>query len=350
MSPNLEQHAARLLGRALVDIQAPPLEDARVLVTGAAGSIGEALVTRLCDLGVAHVTALDRAETRLFRLGERLRATRPTANVELALADVCDRHSVARAFARARPTVVLHAAAYKHVPMLEAFPRAAILNNLSGTRVIADACADAGAKLVFISTDKAVAPISVMGASKRACELYLAARSSQDSAFTPSTVRFGNVLGSRGSVLEILSGQLDARAPMTLTHPEMRRFFLAPGEAVGFVLWASSAPDAAGVYVLDTGAPLAITDLARRLASDPDQPIVFIGARPGERLEERLMHDDERRVSTSHPHVVRLEGAEASSGVLAACDALCELARSDAPDPELLASLSALVPSLERVA
>lgn len=337
MLPDLDTHAARLLGRPLVDLAVAPLGRARVLVTGAAGSIGAALVARLLEQGV-HVTALDRDETNLFRLLDAHPDAASRGRLTPELADVTDPPGVEAAFARARPELVLHAAAYKHVPLLEAFPRAALTNNLVGTQVVADACAARRLRMVFVSTDKAVAPVSVMGASKLACELALRAREDVDVAI----VRFGNVLGSRGSVLEVLSRQLARGRPMTLTHPDMRRFFLAPREAVDFVLCAASL--AAGTYVLDTGAPIAIVDLARRLAGAPDPEVVFVGARAGERLDERLHDDTERLGETSTPHIFRVMPAAPSSRD--ALGELLDLTVGGASDDDLRAALAALAPSL----
>lgn len=273
----------------------------RVLVTGAGGTIGSELVRQVAAFGPAHVALVENSEFNLYVIDRDLSERWPDLPRTALLGDVRDPKRLAVIFARERPELVFHAAAFKHVPLSEINPEEAILTNTIGTRNVADACRAAGtAAMVLISTDKAVNASSVMGASKRAAELacQALARSGGPTRFV--TVRFGNVLGSTGSVIPLFEHQLAAGLPLTVTHPDVTRYFMTVKEAVELVLLATAIPaDEAGrdaIFILDMGEPVRIQDLARqmvRLAGKKPAgaaDIVFTGLRPGEKLAEELAH------------------------------------------------------------
>jgi len=298
-----------LLGRSTHNIDVRPIqtliEGRRVLVTGAGGSIGSELARQISAFNPFSLVLLDNAEFSLYSISKELRTAYADLDIQQCLANICDRAVVWRTFERFRPELVFHAAALKHVDIVENHPLAATATNALGTRNIADAAASFGALgAIFISTDKAVNPVSVLGATKRAGELYWAASNHQASQKTNFvTVRFGNVLGSSGSVIPLFTDQLSKGGPLTVTHPDVERYFMTIPEAVRLVLTASSIGtsglDFAPIYVLDMGQPIKIVDLARqmiRLAGyepDRDIKIVFTGLRPGERLTEYLEYNNE---------------------------------------------------------
>ncbi len=270
----------------------------RVLVTGAAGSIGSELCRQALRFGASRLVALDQNETGLFSLEAELRRRFPGAELRVVVADVRDAARVAAIVAREAPAVVYHAAAYKHVPMMELYPCEAVRTNVEGTRNALAASLDAGVEaFVLISTDKAVNPSSVMGATKRVAEALV--HEVPDGATRALAVRFGNVIGSRGSVLGTFEAQVRARQPVTVTHPSMERYFMVTSEAVQLVLEASAIGRHRQVLVLDMGQPVKIVDLARDvirfygLEPDVDIPIVYTGVRPGEKLFEELLTAEE---------------------------------------------------------
>jgi len=281
------------------------ITDRTALVTGAAGSIGTELCLQLLRFGATRLVALDFNETGLFYLESDLSQRFPDRDVRVVVADVRDARQIERILEAEKPFAVYHAAAYKHVPMMEAFPCEAVRTNVEGTRnVLHAACRSGADAFVLISTDKAVNPTSVMGTTKRIAELVVR---DQESAQTRCmTVRFGNVLGSRGSVLKTFQDQVEARQPITVTHPEMERFFMVTSEAVQLVLQASVIGDSGQVLVLDMGEPVRIADLAEDvirfygLEPHADVPIVFSGIRPGEKLYEELLTEEEGSKATSH--------------------------------------------------
>jgi FlaA1/EpsC-like NDP-sugar epimerase len=282
----------------------------RVLVTGAGGSIGRELVDQISKLDPAHMTLLDNSEYALFNVERALSKNAPDLPCEAVIADVRDAQKLGRVFAAERPQLVFHAAALKHVPMVEANRLEGLATNVLGSARVADAARAAGVDtFVQISTDKAVNPTSVMGASKRMAEMYCQALDREAGGTRFVTVRFGNVLGSTGSVVELFRGQLQAGGPLSVTHPDMTRYFMTAREAVELVLQASAMgnedPSGDGrIFVLDMGEPVRIMDLARqmiRLAGfDPDTEIgiEIIGARPGEKLFEEVLHGAEEHVAT----------------------------------------------------
>jgi O-antigen biosynthesis protein WbqV len=295
----------------------------RVLVTGAGGTIGGELARQVAALGPAMLVLLDHGEFLLYEIDLELREKHPDVPRRAVLADVRDEARVRRLFEDIKPELVFHAAALKHVPMVENDPLEGVLTNAFGTRVVAEAARSVGtAAMVFISTDKAVNPTSVMGASKRLAEMYCQALDREArhgrAGMRCITVRFGNVLGSTGSVVPLFRRQLERGGPLTVTHPDMRRYFMTVREAVGLVLQASvvgttdpadQPPELAegGIFVLDMGQPVKIVDLARRmirlagLRPDEDVEIRFTGLRPGERLYEELFHGQEPPRPTAFP-------------------------------------------------
>ena len=295
----------------------------RVLITGAGGTIGGELARQVAALGPGELVLLDHGEFVLYEIDLELRESHPDVPRRAVLADIRDEARIRRLFEEIRPELVFHAAAYKHVPMVENDPAEGLLTNAYGTRVVADAARAAGTEtMVFISTDKAVNPSSVMGASKRLAEMYCQALDVQARAGSGGmrcvTVRFGNVLGSTGSVVPLFRRQLERGGPLTVTHPDMRRYFMTVREAVGLVLQASvvGAEDRAdqppelaegGIFVLDMGDPVKIVDLARRmirlsgLRPEKDVEIRFTGLRPGEKLYEELFHGQEPPRPTAFP-------------------------------------------------
>ena len=294
----------------------------RVLVTGAGGSIGSELCRQVASLGPGSMVLLDSSEYALWQIGLEL-ADGAAVGLSSVIADVRDRGRLREVFEAHRPELVFHAAALKHVPMVEANPLEGLLTNAVGTRNVADAARASGADaMVVISTDKAVNPSSLMGASKRLAEIYcqgLHVRRGDAAEGTRFvTVRFGNVLGSTGSVVPVFRRQLERGGPLTVTHPDMQRYFMTVTEAVGLVLQASVAGGergtaearalaAGGIFVLDMGAPLRIDDLARQmirlagLRPDVDVAIAYTGLRPGEKLFEELFHGQEPPVPTGYP-------------------------------------------------
>jgi FlaA1/EpsC-like NDP-sugar epimerase len=339
-----------LLGRPAVDLDTPELQrflaGKRVLVTGAGGSIGSEICRQTMRFCPQRLLMLERAENSLFEIDRELRHNWVGADIRPCIGDVCDANRVRQIFEAEAPQVVFHCAAHKHVPMMEAHPCEAIKNNIFGTKTVADAAAAAAVTcFVLVSTDKAVNPTSVMGATKRFAELYVqslnAAQggdaetrrhgdaergrgsfsivdvsfpvsprlrvSGSSSATRFLAVRFGNVLGSSGSVVPIFQKQIEAGGPLTVTHPEMRRFFMTIPEASQLVMQAGAIGQGGEIFVLDMGAQIRILDLAieliRRSGLEPhrDIEIRFSGIRPGEKLYEELANDDEQTQPTTHP-------------------------------------------------
>jgi FlaA1/EpsC-like NDP-sugar epimerase len=303
------------------DAMARLIQGRRVIVTGAGGTIGSELARQVAALGPELLVLLDNGEYALWQIDLELAETYPEAHRHALIADIRDEARVRAVFEEFRPELVFHAAALKHVPMVEDNPLEGLLTNAAGTRHVADAARTVAARaMVLISTDKAVNPTSVMGASKRLAEMYcqaleIAARNAGQ-GMRCITVRFGNVLGSTGSVVPLFQRQLARGGPLTVTHPDMRRYFMTVREAVGLVLQASvlgvgdvdlPAVRDGGIFVLDMGEPVKIVDLARqivRLAGlhpDVDVQIRFTGLRPGEKLHEELFHGQEPPVPTGQP-------------------------------------------------
>ncbi len=302
-----------LLGREPVDIDLDTLSEyingKRVLVTGASGSIGKELSRQISHLGPARLILLDRDESGLYYLNQELHQE-DFYNAEVFVGDVTIPERVSFVFERFRPQLVFHAAAYKHVPMMELQSTEAITNNVLGTQNVARAAGAYGAsKFINVSTDKAVNPVNVMGATKRLAEMLVKDIAIEYPETVYTSVRFGNVLGSRGSVVPTFKQQIEAGGPVTVTHPEMIRYFMTIPEAVSLILQAGAMADAYGTYVLEMGRPVRITDLAHKMIEimgAPNVQIKFIGLRPGEKLKEELFEEGEERKQTEHPMVFQL--------------------------------------------
>jgi FlaA1/EpsC-like NDP-sugar epimerase len=308
-----------LLGREPVDIDLDALSDyinsKRVLVTGAGGSIGKELSRQISRLGPAKLILLDRDESGLYYLNTELRRE-DFYDTEVFVGDVTHSERVSFAFETFRPQLVFHAAAYKHVPMMEQQATEAIVNNVLGTLNVARAAGAYGtSKFINVSTDKAVSPVNVMGATKRLAEMVVRELSHQYPETIYASVRFGNVLGSRGSVVPTFRQQIEAGGPVTVTHPDMIRYFMTIPEAVSLILQAGAMAEGYGTYVLEMGRPVAITDLARKMIEimgAPNVSIKFVGLRPGEKLKEELSEEGEQRDTTDHPMVFRLSSENMS--------------------------------------
>ncbi len=307
-----------LLGRPQTPLDRRAMEDLirgrRILVTGAGGSIGSELARQVAGFQPAALYLVDNNEYALYEIDREIAGTFPALRWSALIADVRHRDRVQRLMQSVRPELVFHAAALKHVPLVEDNACEGVLTNIFGTINVADACRAAGvAAMVLISTDKAVNPTSVMGATKRAAEMYAQARNVEPGAngFRIVTVRFGNVLGSTGSVVPLFQKQLAGGGPLTVTHPEMTRYFMTIREAVELVLEASAVGSGdihadGRIFVLDMGEPVKIVELARqmiRLAGhvpDKDVAITFTGIRPGEKLYEEVFHDAETTIVANH--------------------------------------------------
>lgn len=303
-----------LLGRRPVQLDwtavRTQLANRRVLVTGGGGSIGSELCRQVARLGAQSLTVLERSELNLYTIEQELRGEFPDLVFEPALGDCGDAAACDRVFARARPEVVFHAAAFKQVPLLERQLREAFRNNVLGTRVAAEAAARHGSGcFVLISTDKAVNPSSIMGATKRIAEIWCQ-NFARQSTTRFVTVRFGNVLDSAGSVVPLFREQIRQGGPVTVTHPEVRRYFMTIPEACQLILQASVLGHGGEIFALDMGEPIRIRDLAEQMirlagkAPGREVEIVYTGLRPGEKLFEELFHPQEHYTTTAHEKIL----------------------------------------------
>jgi FlaA1/EpsC-like NDP-sugar epimerase len=361
-----------VLGREQVEVDfhevASYLEGHTVLVTGAGGSIGSELCRQIARVRPARLILVDNAEGPLFEIERELVAERDFTAALTKLVDVKDRKALRReVFEKYQPTVVFHAAAYKHVAMLNTHPLASVRNNVVGTRILAELAVEFGVeRFVLISTDKAVNPKNVMGQSKALCEWIVESFGHRRDVRTRFVaVRFGNVLNSSGSVIPIFRKQIERGGPVTVTHPEMTRYFMTIPEAVSLVVQAAAIGGRGQVFVLDMGEPVRIVDLAQnmirlsgkepRLPDDPtttprDVRIVFVGSKAGEKYHEELWGEDETAGETSHPKILRLSRPPVDPEWLA--EQLAELERlADEGDTlELVGKLQKVVANPQRVA
>ena len=290
------------------------LRGKRILITGAAGSIGSEIVRQVAQFGPAEMTLIDQAETPMHDIRMMMARRFPNIKNETIVSNIANKEHMEKIFEAHRPEYVFHAAAYKHVPMMEDDPSIAVQNNIYGTRVIADLAVKYGTlKFVMISTDKAVNPTNVMGCSKRICEIYCqslnqAIMEGKVSGVTQFvTTRFGNVLGSNGSVIPIFKQQIRAGGPVTVTHPDIVRFFMLIPEACRLVLEAGTMGKGGEIFVFDMGKPVKIVDLAKRmiaLSGATDVEIKFTGLRNGEKLYEEVLNDKEGTIPTSNPKIM----------------------------------------------
>lgn len=297
------------IGHQVVEKQ---LANKRILVTGGAGSIGSEIVRQVAKHNPSFLLILDQAETPLYSLELEIRQFFPNLNCKFVLADISNGYRMEELFSEYKFDVVYHAAAYKHVPMIEENPHESIFVNIHGTKLLASyACKYKVDRFVMVSTDKAVNPTNVMGASKRVAELFVQALQNEDCNDTKFiTTRFGNVLGSNGSVIPHFRMQIENGGPVTITHPEIVRYFMTIPEACELVLQAGAMGNGGEIYVFDMGKPVKILDLATRMIKlyglEPhlDIPITFTGLRPGEKLYEELLSDDTTTLPTNHKQIL----------------------------------------------
>lgn len=303
-----------LLGRDPVDLDIDGIEKyikgKTILVTGAGGSIGSEVCRQIANFSPEELVLLGHGENSIYAIEMELRRNIPDLNISTEIADVQDRDKMFKIMNTRRPHVIFHAAAHKHVPLMERNPEEAVKNNIIGTRNVAEAASNANVNtFVMISTDKAVNPTSVMGATKRIAEMII-----QHMDMVSSTrfvaVRFGNVLGSRGSVIPLFKDQIQAGGPVTVTDPKMVRYFMTIPEASRLVLQAGALAEGGEVFVLDMGEPVKIVDLARNLIklsgyTEDEIPIVFTGMRPGEKMFEELLGEDEVHSEQVYPKIYR---------------------------------------------
>ncbi len=302
---------SRLLGRDEIHVVSPAagaeIADRVVLVTGAGGSIGSELCRQVFGFGPRRLVMLDHDESNLHRLQLELWGEGLLDNDDAVVADIRDRDRIDQIFAETRPDVVFHAAAHKHLPLLEKHPCEAVKSNIRGTEnVLWAALKHEAAKFILISTDKAADPTSVLGATKRLAEILV--QEERGAATHVAAVRFGNVLGSRGSLLTVLAEQLRSNLPITVTHPDMTRFFMTIEEAAGLVVEAAHLAGSGEIFVLDMGQPVRILDVAQsfaQLMNHPDVEVRFTGMREGEKLNESLFSEHEQALPTPHPRIFR---------------------------------------------
>jgi FlaA1/EpsC-like NDP-sugar epimerase len=296
------------------------LKDKTVLVSGAAGSIGSEIVRQVLNFNPKKVIILDQAETPLHHLSLELHKNHYSSKISIVIADVRDYETMSKMFKSYKPQVVFHAAAYKHVPLMEENPSQAILTNIVGTKNLADlACEHNVMKFVMVSTDKAVNPSNVMGASKRIAEKYVQslqiknAKENNLKATKFITTRFGNVLGSNGSVVPLFTKQIANGGPVTITHPDIIRYFMTIPEACQLVLEAGAMGKGGEIYIFDMGKPVKIIDLANKMIKlagfipDKDIMIEIVGLRPGEKLYEELLNDTSKTIPTYHEKIMIAE-------------------------------------------
>ena len=308
-----------LLGRESIKLDYDLIEELFtgkvILVSGAAGSIGSGLVNQLLKFKPGKLLLYDQAETPLYDLEMQLTEKGILSKCEIIVGDIRNTKRTRKLFETFRPDIVFHAAAYKHVPLMEGNPTEAVLTNILGTKILADLSDEFGVeKFVMISTDKAVNPTNVMGTSKRIAEMYTQALDSKSNT-NYITTRFGNVLGSNGSVIPLFKKQLESGGPITVTHPDVTRYFMTIPEACQLVLEAGAIGKGGEIFIFDMGESVKIVDLAKkmiklsRLKLGRDIQIIFTGLRPGEKLYEELLNDSENTLPTHHPQIMKAKVA-----------------------------------------
>ncbi len=348
-----------LLGREIITLDEEKigthLKDQNVLVTGAGGSIGSELCRQICRFKPEKIILFERAESPLHAIELELKQSFKEVKVVPILADIQDINQLNKAFEANRPHIVFHAAAYKHVPMLELQPWKAIDNNVLGTKNLIDVSTKNNvARFVFVSTDKAVRPANVMGASKRLSEMLVQGQNGCGLSQTKfMIVRFGNVVGSVGSVVPLFKKQIQKGGPVTVTHPDVTRFFMTIPEACQLILQAGAMGNGGEIFILDMGTPIKIIDMARDLIRlsgfepDVDIKIEYVGLRPGEKLYEELITDGENIVPTRHEKIMVLKGIECDLQLLnGKVDELAQLAGEQMGD-QIKSKLMEIVPEYD---
>ncbi len=326
------------------------IRDKKVLITGAGGSIGSELCRQLMTFSPAQLIMLDHAEFNLYQIDNEMQQLENAHVVTPVLGDIRDQNRMDWVFGHFQPDIIFNAAAYKHVPLVEANPAEGVKTNVLGTCMIADlAVAHGCAYFVQVSTDKAVNPANVMGATKRMAEIYCQNLNGRgDTSFI--TTRFGNVLGSAGSVVPLFKQQIEAGGPVTVTHAEITRFFMTIPEAVSLILQAATMGDGGEIFVLDMGEPVKILDMAKQmirlagLTPEEDIQIQFTGLRPGEKLFEELFHEEEALQGTSHPKIMLSNSREVDWDEVQQRLTLIRQACADRDIPAVVALLQQLVP------
>lgn len=349
-----EVHIEDLLGRDPIvlnwDKIAAEIAEKIILVTGAGGSIGSELCRQIASLRPARLVILDNSEYNLYKIDLELRENFPDISINIALMSVVDKVALEYVFNRYQPEIVFHAAAYKHVPLLEEQIRVAVHNNVLGTQLLAEiSVASQVEKFILISTDKAVNPTNIMGTTKRVAELYCQNLNTLvNTQFI--TVRFGNVLGSVGSVVPLFQKQLQRGGPITVTHPDIERYFMTIAEASQLILQAMVNGNGGEIFVLDMGEPIKISYLAEQMirlaGKEPgtDIEIEYTGLRPGEKLFEELFHTSEQLAKTEHPKLLKAQFRQLDWNELAKTFRLLNIACAAYQSDELLVLLKSLVP------
>lgn len=343
-----------LLGREKIELDRALMQAGLsgkvIMVTGGGGSIGTELCRQVAGFVPEALIVFERSEFSLYRIQTELEHRYPQLNLVSILGDVCDRQVVENVTQHYRPDMIFHAAAYKHVPILQAHPAEAVKNNITGTRIAAEAASQFNCdKFVFISTDKAVNPTSILGATKRTGEIYCEGMNTVSSTRF-ITVRFGNVLGSDGSVVPLFREQIRTGGPLTVTHPDMTRYFMTIREACQLILQASVVEEEGGIYVLDMGDPVRIDYLAEQMirlsgkAPGKDIEIQYVGLRPGEKLYEELFYDDESKERTGNDKVFRARHVPADWRKVKQVIARLEQSLVTVEDHEIKRLLAELVP------
>jgi len=356
-SPLRDVRAEDLIGRSALsrcdEVSLAPVTQKVVCITGASGSIGSELTRQMMLYQPRKVILLDNNESGLHDLYVYLSTAYPEIELAVVLADITIPNTIESMFATHRPQIVFHAAAYKHVPMLENHPHEALRVNIGGTRCVAQLAQKYNVeRFILVSTDKAVNPVSVMGASKRVCENLLHALSNQTNNTTLfAAVRFGNVLGSRGSVVPTFYQQIDSGGPVTVTHPDMTRYFMSISEAVNLIIHAACMTTGNDIFMLKMGEVVRITELAERmirmrgLRPYQDIQIKFTGIRPGEKMHEELFNNEEESLPTIHPHIIRIQSEMMDFNTDDFLDRLAEvMARTTTSSKEVLSALLHMIP------
>lgn len=347
-----------LLGREKVELDWHKLQEGIcqqvILVSGGGGSIGAELCQQIARLSPSALIVIERCEFNLYQVEMQLRQTHPDCPLHAYLGDITDAKLVDVLLKRHQPNLVFHAAAYKHVPLLQGQGREAIRNNVLGTQILAEAVARQGCRtFIMISTDKAVNPTNVMGATKRAAEIFCQTMNGR-TATRFVTVRFGNVLGSAGSVVPLFKTQIANGGPVTVTHPDITRYFMTIPEACQLILQAAIMGQGGEIFVLDMGKPIKIRYLAEqmiRLAGkipDKDLEIIYTGLRPGEKLDEELFHCEEKRGQTPHPKVLLAAHRNPDLPVLQTHWELLRKSCENYEETNMLRILSQIVPEWDR--